>query len=359
MKSLRPFLLACLVASWGSLAHAQSAWKYEQVAQETADDCSIEVDAQGVPHVGYRAFGPQTGAKYAQRFAAGWSAEQVEGTAGVGLDVSLRLDSYGQPKLAFAGTPSSPQVRYAERFGTVWSLLFPTFNFGVRTSLALDNANQPVIAYANANDNMTLYLAKLVGGTWTNTKLTNNSIADVSLVLDAFNRPRLAYIDATAGTLKFARFTGLSWVFETVGPVTVQSYGSAVSLALAPDGRPVIAYDAGNELRLAEKPVGTWVTSLVDGSASALVDSVSLRVDANGDPHIAYAVRKVTQGPLYAELRYARRFSSGVTAWDRQTLDSGYAILNVALALDGNGSAHIAYAWDNALFQLRYTTNAP
>src|SRR5512145_961928 len=124
MKSLRPILLACLAASWGSLAHAQSTWQVEQIAEERADDVSIEVDAQGNPHVGYRAYGAETHLKYVQRLASAWSVEHVDTKPNVGLDVSLRLDSSGQPKFAYADPqwPLDPAVKYAERSGSGWAL---------------------------------------------------------------------------------------------------------------------------------------------------------------------------------------------------------------------------------------------
>jgi hypothetical protein len=360
MKFLRQSLVACVVASSGSLVQAQSGvWQVEQVQEEQASDCSIEVDAQGVPHVGFRAYGAQTHLKYGQRVATGWSVETVDGTPTAGQDVSLRLDSGGQPHIAYADTEwLAPGVKLADRAGSSWLLQVVTSQFGVRTSLALSASDSPVIAYANYYDNMTLYLASLRAGQWFNRKLTNNTVGGLSLALDAGGHPHIAYVDAVAGTLKYARFTGVSWQFETIEPVTVEHYARAVSLALGADGRAFIAYDAGNELRFASKRDGIWRTEAIDGSASASVDYVSLRLDGGDDPHVAYAVR-LGQGALSAALRYARRPSFGLPIWNIETVDNAYAILGVSLDLDAGGAAHIAYVWDNALFLLKYATNKP
>jgi hypothetical protein len=78
--------------------------------------------------------------------------------------------------------------------------------------------------------------------------------------------------------------------------------------------------------------------------AESLVDSLSLALDADNLPHIAYAEQSLSDHTI---LKYARR--DGAT-WTTETVDDGTlgddtvdAGYFPSIAVDGDGRAHISY----------------
>ena len=77
---------------------------------------------------------------------------------------------------------------------------------------------------------------------------------------------------------------GSRWVSEPVD--TVGMVGRFASLALDPDGKPMIAYnnDTGNDLRTAALTGSTWLTTTVRETS----EGPSLSIDITGTPHLVY-----------------------------------------------------------------------
>src|SRR5262245_43472300 len=150
-------------------------------------------------------------------------------------------------------------------------------------------------------------------GLWAATKQMQWQTTDVdsvrnlawasSLALDGKGNAHIAYHD-TVGVLKYASNNGNIWIVEVVD--TTKNTGSFVSLALDAQDKPHIAYaymaeisvsDATYDLRYASESEGTWTIETVDDAGD--VGQVSLALDGEGHPHIAYHDTK------NSELNYA------------------------------------------------------
>jgi len=61
---------------------------------------SLELDANGRPHIGYNAWGPRE-LRYAYKDGSSWQVEVVDGEGSVGEYASLALDGDGRPHFSY------------------------------------------------------------------------------------------------------------------------------------------------------------------------------------------------------------------------------------------------------------------
>src|SRR5438445_7885903 len=230
-----------------------------------------------------------------------WVLETVD-TDYAGRPNSLALDSLNRPHIAYFGTTAgtSPlKIRYATRDGngtwraqTVeWSNLATD---GV--SIAVDSQDRPWISYPKVDANNThwdLRLAHWNGTAWEIQTVEPPGVEAgewPSLVLDRQDRPRIAYYSNVTGgfALAYAAWNGTAWTYQTVDANTGWSPSNLpgphpISLSLDSLGRPRIA--EGEALRLYSWDGTRWQGV---GLAPGLDDYVSLAIDSQDRPHIAY-----------------------------------------------------------------------
>ncbi len=120
------------------------------------------------------------------------------------------------------------------------------------------------------------------------------------------------------------------------------------SLTLDGDGHPHIGYADGPDLKYARWTGSTWVSQTVDDSGEMYDISLALDATAPYTLHIAYY-----NGWPNATLKHAYRTEQG---WISETVDSeGVVGQYASLALDGNGQPHIAYYdWTNGDLKYAY-----
>ena len=178
-------------------------------------------------------------------------------------------------------------------------------------------------------------------GTWpfrvTATDATG-AVAVADLQLAVAGAPEAFYYDASAGSLRDARWTGTRWVFATIDGSgstlaghTTGDVGHAAS-AVEIDGQPMVFYSDATtgSLRAAWRSGGTWRLETLDGPGSTrpghTADHVGSAVSAvvvAGQPEVFY------YDASDASVRFARRTASG---WQFETLD-------------GPGSALYQHTW--------------
>jgi hypothetical protein len=125
---------------------------------------------------------------------------------------------------------------------------------------------------------------------------------------------------------------------------TTRATGSFVSLALDAQGNPHIAFaymaeiSSGSKagqyiLKYASKNGDSWMLETADDDAD--VGQLSLALDAGGHPHIAY------NDAMHSELKYSVKRDAN---WVIETPDLSEKVgLDASLALDTVDNAHIAY----------------
>ncbi|MBK7857546.1 MAG: RHS repeat protein [Archangiaceae bacterium] len=141
------------------------------------------------------------------------------------------------------------------------------------------------------------------------------------------------------------------WVFERV----FSGVGSAANAAVAVDGagNPVVAYLAGTNLNVSRRSTaGTWSTVATPVSSAYYYDVTQLAVDAAGNAHVIFT-GGVTIGTDYTtQYNYLKVSPAGapsmalaVGAVMRFSVGNLAEGDGVALAVDQNGDAHLAYNW--------------
>jgi parallel beta-helix repeat protein len=165
-----------------------------------------------------------------------------------------------------------------------------------------------------------------------------------SLALDSASNPHISYFDLTNQDLKYASWTGESWVIETVD--SEGAVGEYCSLALDSAGNPHISYfDSLNyDLKYAVKEGLGWSIQVVDSSDCDLY-CTSIALDSTGKPHIIYGDYIFHR--TNSTLKYAAWTGS---AWSIQTVDTiisgpGYC----SIALDSLNKPHLSYSDDGML----------
>jgi len=166
----------------------------------------------------------------------------------------------------------------------------------------------------------------------------------VSLAIDDSGTTYISYYDAVNEDLKMAKSVNSGgncgpdsdWSCEIVE--SSGNVGRYSSIAIDPTTNlPVIAYLAGNDLKLATAWGDTWDIIVVDGNQGY----TSLKIDSTGAAHIAYYYQ--------GNLEYAKRVGSGGNCggnnYECYTIDdcSAGSCAYPSLALDGSGQPRIAY----------------
>lgn len=146
-------------------------------------------------------------------------------------------------------------------------------------------------------------------------------------------RPSVAYF--AGNSLRFAHWTGTSWAFENLAT----GGGTGVGLAYSSSGEPAVSWKTskGSELRVARKSGSNWSIESVERGVG---EFTAIAYDPAGNPAVAYTFpgRKTTP------VKFARR---GSTGWAIETVDSVARGRYVSIAFSFSGAAAIAYSDDS------------
>lgn len=156
-----------------------------------------------------------------------------------------------------------------------------------------------------------------------------------AIVLDAFGRPFVAYLhyENSTFTLKYSRKLGDAWLTETI-ETSIASGGTAAHLPLRLDdqGNPHIAYATSSGLlRYATKFGGFWIIETVDTGWN-----VSLALDSAGRPHVAYQREHPSLQFMYA--------SKNEADWEFEIVQECCSpVFSPSLAIDTQDRPHICF----------------
>jgi len=326
-----------------------SGWQTDLVDanSDAGRSVSLALDGQGRLHLAYLDGYPNHDLKAAARGPAGWETEVVDRAGQIGWFSSMAIDPVGAIHIGYT-TLDSRELRYARRDAGSQTWVTETVYYlgsdlsGV--SLALDAKDQPHIAIPDGNLD---YASRYVGSPWQ--VETVGGVGDLhssaSLALDARGYPHVIARDISGYELKYIYRDADGWHVEAIDPARDQHSNS--SLALDASGCPNVAYYDwdSRDLKLARRdPGGAWHIETVDSSATSGGGSrnISLVLDAQGQPHIAYYYCGPTAPCRKNELRYARRSATG---WQIQTVttDLNELASDLSLALDAADRPYIGY----------------
>ena len=293
---------------------------------------------------------------------------------------------------------------------TVWATEWIEQNASaLRPVLIYDAARNPHAIYevtGAAGGLIQLRYARWTGSAWAVESVDEGvgafSYSSFALAFDSSGNPIVVYVRTGSGgnSLNFARRGTSGWTLEAL-PSGTQVFGgpanlSSVALALGNDSQPRIAFSAnygagmGSEIEYLRYTGTEWRLSLVDSSTGTSYDSVSISMDSNRNPGIAYVAHVTTaadvsqlQAALWNGVSWNREFVAAIPAagadrtsiahdsanapsiaysfgnqvrlaersanWSDQQADTAGTITGAALAFDGTNQPAISYAADGQL----------
>lgn len=327
-------LLTCLSAS--AFATTPPAFGATPFENETVDEpgntgrfTSLALDEAGNPRITYLDDSLGYPLMYAAKNDGVWSFDQIDQ---FGTYNSLVLDTQQVPHVSYFNQADG-DLKYAVKNGVGWILetvdALGTVT-GVHNSLALDAAGIPHIAYLSDGS---LKYAVRNGGIWSTEFVLVGNVQAVSIAVDSAGDPHICYRETSTSDLSYAYKTGGIWTYETPDP---GSFPTLASIAIDAQDIPRIAYGTSSVgLKYATRESGTWEVETV---AAGGTDYVSLKLDAQGAPHVGF--HDTSDGTL----KYAVR-NSGI--WTLETVDTPISMGDVgqyvSLALDDLAHPHLSY----------------
>ncbi|WP_417915636.1 hypothetical protein [Candidatus Electronema sp. JM] len=284
---------------------------------------------------------------------AGWG-QVGELSFATGDDLSLALDRNGTPYIAFRNSADGSKASVMRFDGTSWVQVgggAASTGAASDISLALDGTGIPYVAFSNAVDGGKLRVVKLNNSDWVkvggDTDISSRDTLDISLAVDNSGTPFVAYSESGAEPWDYAQATmktlnGTDWgAFRGAG-FSVDA-ASSVSLALNSDGIPHVAYiyqDVDERKKIGAIKYGdtSWVPVGTAGFAEVADISASLAVDSNSIPYVAFS--DAADGGKANVLRF-----NGIT-WTQvgAAAASEGAATNISLALSTSGVPYVAYS---------------
>jgi hypothetical protein len=315
------------------------------------------------------------------------------GNNGASWEPSLAISPDGMPLVAWYGSSGSNPEIYIRRWdGTSWvemgsgsasgGGISNTGNYSENPSLAIGGDGIPVVAWPeDTTEDNEIYIRRWDGTSWVEMGsgsasgggISNNDgpSSSPSLAIGPDGKPVVAWVDQSyPHEIYVRRWDGASWVEIGSGSASGggisdtdgNSFGP--SLAIAPDGNPIVAWadGSGSDFGYPEIYVRRWDgTSWVEmGSGSASGGGISdnfvrslypsLAIGATGMPVVAWAddsagnyqiyVRR-WDGTSWVEMGSGSASGGGIS-------DSNGSSFEPSLAIDPDGTPVIAWADDSS-----------
>jgi hypothetical protein len=189
-------------------------WNIEETNQSSIVDdfgFSFVLDSSDNPHCAYlRSYG----LNYSTKKNGVWNVQLVDqiGNSGyAGRSISIVVDSANFPHIAYYDLKNN-YLKYTSWNGNDWiySVIDASFRLGKGPSLVIDKNNvSHVIYYSIDKSYYPLYYA-VENSSWTIQKIADYG-KNCCMVLDSNNNPCISF-----GTLKYIKYTGNSWINETI-----------------------------------------------------------------------------------------------------------------------------------------------
>jgi len=218
---------------------------------------------------------------------------------------------------------------------------------GQYSSIAIDSNNYPHIAYSSKTYTALKY-AKFTGNSWLfQSADDNNKAKNISLVLDTNNYSHISYQFKNDGyaEIHYSSWTGTAWSWKYVD--NYDYTGKSTSISLDTNGYPHINTIGSGQVKYTNFTGTAWSTIQEIDSNS---DYSSLSLDSNNYPQISYY--KVGSSYEFYDLKYT---SWTGTSWAIQTIDSIGNVGNYnSIVIDTTtNNIHISY-YDTTNGDLKY-----
>ncbi len=288
----------------------------------------LAIGSDDVAHISYHdhqdsSFQPDKGdAIYAVLRDGQWKVTAVLNPGHDGWDNRITIDAQNRPHMS-AIDPQDFGGRGMEYYGLndsgkwiVEDVGTGPITYKYATSIAIDPQGNPHITYYEQNDN-DLALASRDSSGWSIDRVdtTGDTGLFSFLLIDDDGRFHISYMEKTSnssGVVKYATRgpNDTGWEIQEVDSLDKLAFGfigarNITSLAIDGDGNPWIAYSDEKQLKLAVWDGSEWrLQTVVDAGSKTLGQLVSMKLDSQDQPHIAY-FQVTNKGPLEGIVKYA------------------------------------------------------
>jgi len=318
------------------------------------ESTSLALDSNNDPHISYYDR-TTTALKYARWTGSAWEIATLDSDANVGRITSIALDENDYPHISYYDLTNG-DLKYAGWYGDSWSIktLDSEEDVGKYTSIAVSEDGKIHISYYKVTTGDLGYV-NWDGILWNFETIDSDSDVGrfTSIALDSFGNPHISYVDYSNEILKYARYTGSQWNIHTISFANLQmettlEYGSGTSLTLDSNDHPHIVFvgEEDDALMYARWDGLQWTVEKV-GPVREVFLYVSIAMESQDLPHIAYFTRYDNN------LHYAKWTGS---EWEifyvQKNLGYGKGGF-LSLAIDAGDYPHISY-FDYDFKNLRY-----
>ncbi|MBT3260720.1 fibronectin type III domain-containing protein [bacterium] len=233
------------------------------------------------------------------------------------------------------------------------STLISTGAAGQFSTIAIDSNDKIHIAYyANyGSGDIGLRYYTNQSGSWVEETVDTDGISEsISIAVDSDSGIHISYYSTNGYNLKYAYKADDSWTKATVDSTGTMGQYNAMAVDSSNSKIHIVYGDVTlGSLKYATNTIGetdTWNRTIIDSSATGQVHA-SIALDSNGTAHIAY--RQAT-----STLKYV---TGSLNSWSTPvTIDSGGVISDTSIALDSNNKVHISY-YKGGETKISYATN--
>jgi uncharacterized metal-binding protein len=262
------------------------------LAQSTAYTACIADAGGNIFSAGFTTTGETIGTTWTTVGAADFSASEA-------VWPTLAFAPDGTPYVAYEDCGNNCAPTVMKYNGTSWVLVgaaITNSNEGGYTSLAFAPDGTPYIVYQDCSNNCAVAVMKFDGSNWVAVGSESSNAGGggfLSLAFAPDGTPYVAYEDCTnncAATV--IKYNGTSWAL--VGAADFSgSYVNYLSLAFAPNGVPYVGYTTDSEEQGGVATVMTyngssWSAVGAASLSATSTDYLSLAIAPNGTPYIAY-----------------------------------------------------------------------
>lgn len=290
----------------------------------------IAIGENGTVHAAYHdhqaaSFQPDKGdAVYLRRENGEWTSVDAFDTGHDGWDNRITVDGAGQPHmvgidpLEFDGDGVEYYSLNEDGSWAVEQVGTGPQTYKYAISVAIDSEGTPWISYHDGSAK-NLNLAHRATEGWQIETVDDASETGFfsELVIDGTGGQHISYyemLDETSGIVRYAFRDSASdeWQISEVGRLDNVVLGftgarNITSIDVDGEGSPSIAFSDESTLTLATLKDGRWETeTVVEAAQTPLGQIVSLKLDGNGRPHIAYAL-VTSKKPLDGSIWHATR----------------------------------------------------
>ena len=336
---------------------ASSDWTYVGLPGFSAGDTSSEsmdIDSNNTPFVVYQDTVNGNRATVMKFNGTSWVNVGNPGfSAGAVEYASLVLDSSNTPYVAYRDNANGGKATVMKFNGTSWIPVGnPGFSAGIaaEVSLALDSNNVPYVSYEDAANNIMATVMKFNGTSWVNVGNPGFSAGAVlfpSIAIGPNNIPYVAYSDDAYGQkATVMKFNGTDWV-NVGNPGFSLAEAHFITLAVDGNNTPYVVYSdvgtGGNMYRATSKKFNgnSWVdVGNPAGFSTDYVSSISLKIDSNNVPYVAYRDHQNLFNPKATVMKYngTNWASVGNTCFSTNNIGA------ISLALNSSDIPYVAFA---------------